>query len=138
MVIGQAAKGRRAEIRLAGGMKILVEPSRLRPLEGGPQKQERFPEPGPRSGGYRPSPSSTWPEVNIIGLRVDEALPKVDKALDEAVLSGLNRLSVIHGVGTGALRQAVREFLVDHPLVRTFSSPEGLRGAGLTEVEISG
>ena len=138
VVTEEIKKGRLMEIRLAGGVKIKVEPSRLEPLTGEAPKQDRTWKPKTGSPASRPAPASTWPEVNIIGLRVEEALPRVDKALDEAILTGLARLSVIHGVGTGALRQAVREFLVDHPLVKNFSSPEGLRGAGLTEIEISG
>ena len=126
--------GQLVEVRLAGGLKLKIDPARLKPLE-----EENRPRSGPDFR-YLSSPDRgpLWPEVNIIGLRVDEALPRVEQALDEAVLTGLSRLSVIHGVGTGALRQAVRDYLVDHPLVRTFSAPEGLRGAGVTEVELGG
>ena len=138
VVTEEIKKGRLVEVRLAGGVKIQVDPDRLKPVEGQAPKQDRTWKSSPARTASRPAPASTWPELNIIGLRVEEALPKVDKALDEAILSGLARLSVIHGVGTGALRQAVREFLVDHPLVKNFSSPGGLRGAGLTEIEIGG
>ena len=56
-------------------------------------------------------------EVNLVGLRVDEALPKLDKALDNAMRGETTQVRVIHGFGTGALRRAVTEFLKDHPHV---------------------
>lgn len=132
--------GRRVEVRLAGGLKVKVDPEELKPVAGqspGSSPNQR-PKPRRSEPRTRPGPATTWPEVNIIGLRVDEALPVVDKALDEAILTGLDKLSVIHGVGTGALRRAVREFLIDHPQVRDFQAPEGVRGAGLTIVELGG
>ncbi|MBW1712900.1 MAG: Smr/MutS family protein [Deltaproteobacteria bacterium] len=124
--------GLEAEVRLAGGLKVKINPSKLTPLEDEPRPSSRTNHRPP----VGPSRESFWPEVNIIGLRVEEALPVVDKALDEAILTGLARLSVIHGVGAGILRQAVREFLADHPQVKGFSAPEGVRGAGVTEVEL--
>ncbi len=76
-------------------------------------------------------------EIKIIGLRVDEALPMVDKALDEAFLAGLKELEIIHGSGTGRLRGAVREYLAEHPLVKTFfPGGPGRGGDGVTIVEI--
>ncbi|MHB8173261.1 MAG: endonuclease MutS2 [Nitrospirota bacterium] len=59
-------------------------------------------------------------EINIIGLRVEEALPKVQKFLDKAMLSGLGSVRIIHGRGTGALRKAIREELTITPGVKDF------------------
>ncbi len=59
-------------------------------------------------------------EIKLIGLRVDEALEKLEPFLNSASLSGLDFVRVIHGIGTGALRSAVREFLEEHPLVESF------------------
>ena len=55
--------------------------------------------------------------LNIIGLRVDEALPLIEKFLNDASMAGLERVEIIHGIGTGALKRAVREYLDGHPLV---------------------
>ncbi len=60
------------------------------------------------------------PECNIIGMRVDEALPIVDKYLDDAYLAHLTQVSIIHGRGTGALRNAVHEHLRRLKYVREF------------------
>ncbi|RME65547.1 MAG: endonuclease MutS2, partial [Nitrospirae bacterium] len=57
-------------------------------------------------------------ELNIIGLRVDEAIPVVERYLNEAALSGIPSATIIHGRGTGRLAKAVREHLSGHPLVK--------------------
>jgi DNA mismatch repair protein MutS2 len=75
--------------------------------------------------------------IKVIGLRVEEAIPLVDKAIDEAFLGGLKELEVIHGAGTGRLRQAVREHLQDHPLVKAFlPGGPGRGGNGVTVADI--
>jgi DNA mismatch repair protein MutS2 len=76
-------------------------------------------------------------EVNIIGLRVEDALPIVDRAVDEAVLGGLSSLQIVHGKGTGRLRKAVWDFLSNHSLVtglRPAAGPDG--GIGATVVDL--
>lgn len=50
-------------------------------------------------------------ECNLIGLRVDEALEKLGKYLDDCLLMKYHQVRIIHGVGTGALREAVRKYL---------------------------
>ncbi len=76
-------------------------------------------------------------ELKIIGLRVEEALPLVDKAIDEALLGGLQKLEVIHGAGTGRLRKAVRDHLREHAFVKDFApGGPGRGGDGVTVAEI--
>jgi DNA mismatch repair protein MutS2 len=72
-------------------------------------------------------------ELDLRGQRVEQALPRVDKYLDDAFLAGMPFVRIIHGKGTGALRQAVQAQLRDHPLVRSFRSGEqGEGGTGVT------
>jgi len=59
-------------------------------------------------------------ELKLIGLRVDEALDLLEPFLNHTSLDGLHEVRVIHGVGTGRLRDAVREHLARHPLVEEF------------------
>ncbi len=76
------------------------------------------------------------PELDFRGLRVEEALEKVDKYLDAAYLAGLTRVSLIHGKGTGVLREAIRDYLSKHPFVASYRSGgyyEG--GTGVTVVD---
>jgi DNA mismatch repair protein MutS2 len=54
-------------------------------------------------------------EIVLVGLRVDAALPEVEKAINDAMLEGKNELRVVHGFGTGRLGAAVRDFLSGHP-----------------------
>ena len=58
-------------------------------------------------------------EIDIRGLNNEDAAYVLDKYIDEAVVSGLNEVSVIHGKGTGALRKGVRSFLGNHPRVKS-------------------
>lgn len=76
-------------------------------------------------------------EINLVGLTVDEALPKVDKLLDDAALSERREIRVIHGFGQGKLRRAIAGLLEGHPHVSSFR-PGGPKegGAGATVVEL--
>jgi len=69
---------------------------------------------------------------------VDEALLKLDQYLNEAFLAGLSTVRVIHGKGTGTLRQAVRQELGSHPLVKSFrlaALEDGGEGVTIVELE---
>ena len=74
-------------------------------------------------------------EIEVRGRRLDEALPAVEAFLDDAARAGRGRVRIIHGRGTGTLRQAVRELLASHPLV-TGHEGGGARegGEGVTVV----
>ncbi len=75
-------------------------------------------------------------EINLIGLKVDEAIPKLDKYLDDAYLSHLSSVRVVHGKGTGALRSAVARHLKTVSYVAGFRAGEfGEGDAGVTIVE---
>ncbi len=74
-------------------------------------------------------------ELNLIGYRVDPALSEVERFLNQASLFELQEVRIIHGIGTGTLSRAIREFLQEHPLVEDFqagSKEEG--GDGVTVV----
>jgi DNA mismatch repair protein MutS2 len=71
-------------------------------------------------------------ELKLIGLRVDEALDLLEPFLNHAALSGLREIRIVHGIGTGKLRQAVRDHLARHPLVEGYrpgAPHEGRDGA---------
>ena len=75
-------------------------------------------------------------EFDFRGLRVEEGLKEVDKYIDQAYLAGMTRVSLIHGKGTGAMRDAVRDYLAKHPLVASFRSGDYYEGGtGVTIVE---
>ncbi len=76
------------------------------------------------------------PELRLLGSTVDEALPLVEQYLDQAAVQGMPRVRLIHGIGSGRLRDAITELLRRHPLVRRFHA--GDVGGGTTIVELEG
>ena len=74
-------------------------------------------------------------EINLVGMTVDEALPKVDKMLDDAAMGDRRELRVIHGFGSGRLRKAIAEMLEGHPHVAAVRIGAEGRG-GVTVVEL--
>jgi len=67
-------------------------------------------------------------ELKLIGLRVEEALDLLEPFLNHASLAGMREVRIIHGLGTGRLRAAVREHLAHHPLVDEFRAGEPHEG----------
>jgi DNA mismatch repair protein MutS2 len=75
-------------------------------------------------------------ELDLRGERYEDALLKVEKYIDDALLSSYPRVSIIHGKGTGALRQGVQEYLKNHRSVKKIRFGEaGEGGSGVTIVE---
>jgi DNA mismatch repair protein MutS2 len=77
------------------------------------------------------------PELDLRGKRVEEALDEVDRRLDRAVVEGSSSVRIIHGIGTGALRTALRQYLASHPLVKSFTSESEWASDGTTLIELA-
>lgn len=76
-------------------------------------------------------------EINVIGLNVDEAIYIVDKYLDDCYLTSLNTIRIVHGKGTGKLRQGIHTFLRNHTHVKSFRlGTFGEGEMGVTVVEL--
>ncbi|MGQ9647362.1 MAG: endonuclease MutS2 [Thermodesulfobacteriota bacterium] len=76
-------------------------------------------------------------QLNVIGLRVEDALPQVDKFIDQALLHGLQRVQIIHGVGSGRLREAIGKYLQGHQGVKGFAPGDTARGGrAITVVDL--
>lgn len=86
---------------------------------------------------FREVPETCQQRLHLVGLRIEEALPLLDKAIDRAIIDGCSQIHVVHGHGTGRLRKAVQDFLSDHSVVKGFH-PEDLNagGTGVTVVEL--
>jgi len=85
----------------------------------------------------RRAASRIAPRLDLRGERVEAALEQLAAYLDEALLAGLDEAVIVHGAGTGALRRSIREYLADHPRVR--STRPGRRdegGDGATVAEL--
>jgi DNA mismatch repair protein MutS2 len=76
-------------------------------------------------------------ELNLIGNNVDEALTRLEKFLDESLITEAKTVRIVHGYGTGQLRRAVSDYLKTHPLVAHFGpAPENQGAGGATVVEL--
>jgi DNA mismatch repair protein MutS2 len=118
----------------AGQMTLKVPTAQLEPVSGHASTAATFSAPAYARTRSAPEPSS---ELNLIGWRVSDALPYLDKYLDAAVTAGLHRVRIIHGKGSGRLRTAVHELLTSHPQVKAYvpcSPQEGGWGATLVEI----
>lgn len=85
-----------------------------------------------KSGNF--APSKPMLEINLLGMTVPEALYEVDNFIDRAVMDNLEEIKVIHGVGTGKLREAIARHLKGHKNVKSFRL--GKYGEGETGVTI--
>jgi DNA mismatch repair protein MutS2 len=75
-------------------------------------------------------------ELDLRGLRADEAMDALDNYLDTAYLSGMPYVRIIHGKGTGKLRQVVRQALSQHAHVKSFEGGgDNEGGEGVTVVK---
>ncbi|HSH74104.1 MAG TPA: Smr/MutS family protein, partial [Longimicrobiales bacterium] len=136
LISSTGSRGRVVEVRSdrawveAGALRLEVPVRELEILE----LDEETPRSAPRVGGWRgPHGANARPEVDLRGLRVDEVDQELGRALDDALLGDLSELRIIHGKGTGALRQRVAELLEGDPRVSGFrmgAPNEG--GAGVT------
>ena len=80
--------------------------------------------------------ASIHQEINLIGMTVDEAMPVLGKYLDDAYLTHMSQVTVIHGRGTGALRKAVHNHLKRTKYIKSFRLGEfGEGDMGVTIVE---
>jgi DNA mismatch repair protein MutS2 len=78
---------------------------------------------------------TTTTEIDVRGKTVDEAIPYVDKAIDDALLAGMEHFRLIHGKGTGMLRIGLTEYLKAHRAVKRIEmAPQNEGGAGATIV----
>lgn len=81
-------------------------------------------------------PNPVFPEVDLHGLFVEDALDELDRAIENALAAGSRRLVVIHGKGTGALREAVWEHLRADKRVHRFALDHTrVDGTGVTRVD---
>jgi DNA mismatch repair protein MutS2 len=115
----------------AGGLNVKVRLTELFPPEAETGRRAK-------SVGVTVTPAeSAGLELHLLGRTVDEALEAVERELDRAALSGRKTLYIVHGFGTGRLRQGIRRYLERHPRVKNFErAPQGAGGDGVTVVTL--
>jgi len=124
--------GERARIQ-RGGLRFEVGLAQLR-VVGDPPRRERV-----AVSIARPVEADhERGEINLVGQRVREGIDALAAFLDRSVRLGLSEVRVVHGLGTGALRRAVQEFLAASPYCARFREEDAARGGGgVTIVELS-
>ena len=119
---------------MAGSMHMRVKVDRLTKVAG-PKKQKVIVKQVHSNGQSGLTALKARQRIDIRGKRVDEALSEIPKFLDDAIATNLNRVEIVHGKGTGALRNAVHEYLNGTPEVATYEdAPYNEGGPGVTYV----
>ncbi len=123
-----SVEGARAWLQ-RGTLRFEVPAAQLRRVEGrpAPATEVRLP----------PAPEDVRQEITLLGLRAREAVAQLDDFLDRAVRAGYPSVRIIHGIGSGALKRAVADYLAHSPYcVRFQPGASGEGGAGVTVVEL--
>ena len=119
-------KGKKATVETNDGMKLQLPLSSL-------SRSGNIPKPKPKTINLNvEKPKSGHIKLDLHGQRADEAIENLDKFLSDSLIAGFDEVLVYHGIGTGKLSRAVKEFLEVHPCVVSFndaSAKEGGYGA---------
>jgi len=119
-----------------GSMHMRVDLDRLTKV-GGPREQQVTVSQTQGGGSSDIAALRASNRIDVRGQRVDEALAAVQQFVDEAIAANLDRVEILHGKGTGALRQAIQEELAQRPDVAGFGDAEwDAGGTGVTIVEL--
>ena len=128
-VLSVDARHERVRVK-AGALEIDV------PIGGVAPRRGKAAKPVPRVSRRQEEPEAQT-RLNLVGLRVDDAIGRVEPFLNHASLSGIGQVTIIHGLGTGALMKGVREYLERHPLVEELRPGEQFEGGnGVTVVTL--
>lgn len=130
-IISVDPREERVRVR-AGSMELEVAVSALSKAQGGKEPKVR-----PRKAQLQEERGEAAQSINLIGLRVEEALTRLEPFLNHAALDRIGELRIVHGKGTGALMKGVRGYLDGHPLVASFRAGEPFEGGdGVTVVTL--
>ncbi len=123
-----------------GNLQMNIKLSRLTPISNSAAKKQKKVQVLVSSNvgdAVREKKLNFKPELDVRGLRTDEAIERVAAFLDEAIMCEQSRLSILHGKGNGILRQMIRQYLNSQPFVKTVRDEHvQFGGAGITIVEI--
>lgn len=124
-----------------GNLRTTVKLTQLKKVSATQAKKINRPQPQASFANIRENISQKRmnfkPDIDLRGMRGDEALQKVISFLDEAVMLNYKEVRLLHGTGTGALRQLIRQYLSTNPLVASYADEQiQLGGAGITVVQL--
>ncbi len=114
------------------GMKLRVPVNQLKRSGNHPPQKKK---PQPKIQIQKPSHASV--QLDLHGLRSEEAIEKLDKYISDALITGYDEVLVYHGVGSGKLAYAVKTFLKSHPKIKGFiDAPANMGGMGATLIRL--
>ena len=124
-----------AEVEVKG-KRMRVHVRSLSPAAGSSLPRSKPAPASPRPSDLAPEKPAVvaTAELVLVGQRVDAALQLVERAINDALLSGKGALRLVHGHGTGRLAAAVREFLTTHPGVASFRYADAAEGGGAVTI----
>ena len=131
-ILAVDVRKKRAEVR-CGSLRLTVKSDDLYKI-GGTSRERKEKAQNIQVVRKVGAPSAVQLEINLLGKTVMEAIAEVDGFIDRAVLSGLEEVKIIHGVGTGKLKEGIRNYLRTHKNVAEFRS--GVYGEGEAGVTI--
>jgi DNA mismatch repair protein MutS2 len=134
-----SASGNRVEVDV-NGKRMRVKLADLRAVTGRDRVKSRDPGRSDRRASAATSSDqlvATTRDLVVVGATVDDAVARIEKFLDDAVLADERRLRIVHGRGTGRLRDGIKEYLREHPLVMSAKAAgEDEGGSAATIVEL--
>lgn len=111
--------------------------TKAQPADTAPPEQKKRKKAGYAHQMFVAKAGSARQEIDLRGLTLDEAIPVVDKAIDDALLAGVGQLRLIHGKGTGALRAGLTAYLETNRFVRRLETAAlELGGSGATVIDL--
>ncbi len=135
-VLGLSADRSEADVQM-GALRIRVSVDNLERVSKRKAAAEERTQPAVVVPRYEDRPEVAL-QLDMRGWRVEDALEELETYLNDAALSGMSSVRIVHGKGTGALRSAVRQQLAHHPLVKSYTSaPPNEGGDGVTIVKLS-
>ncbi|MGC1341157.1 MAG: Smr/MutS family protein, partial [Candidatus Binataceae bacterium] len=121
-----------------GGLKIEVSPERLRRAREKAVQPYEAVRKEPRHAVTFTTDAGEHAELNLIGMRSGDALRKLEEFLDQAFLTNRAEVRIVHGIGSGALRKAIQEYLGTSPYCASFTPADPHHGgAGATIVQMN-
>ena len=132
IIVSNVSKSNEVQVQV-GSMKLNVN---LKYLEKVNKKKEKHHSLASYSSINKAKTANS--ELNVIGLNVDQAIPIVDKFLDDCSLANLETARIVHGKGTGKLREGIQKFLKKDPRVKSYrvgTYGEGEMGVTIVELK---
>ena len=144
-VVGEPNERGEVEVQL-GGLRTRVKLSDLSRVSRKEAEERSVTAQRPPGWAIRAEPAIRLPavqpvnvEIDVRGERADDVLPRVERYLSDAYLAGMPFVRIIHGKGTGVLRQIVREYLGSSPMVQSYQPAgpaEGGEGATVARLAV--